>query len=110
REESIVPQQALALLNSQPVLDAAAAIERVLWNSLDFSAAGLEEGARDTAFIRHAFRVLLANEPGAGELDATQRAFAEWRALPEAQPDPGRHARINLVWVLINHNDFVSLR
>ncbi|MFM7159132.1 MAG: DUF1553 domain-containing protein, partial [Planctomycetaceae bacterium] len=110
REESIVPQQALALLNSQPVLDAASAIERVLWNSLDSTAAGLEEGARDTAFIRHAFRVLLASEPGAGELDATQRAFAEWRALPEAQPDPGRHARINLVWVLINHNDFVSLR
>jgi hypothetical protein len=54
--------------------------------------------------------VLLASEPGPGELDATQRAFAEWRALPEAQPDPGRHARINLVWVLINHNDFVSLR
>ncbi|MFM8220998.1 MAG: DUF1553 domain-containing protein, partial [Planctomycetaceae bacterium] len=79
REESIVPQQALALLNSQPVLDAASAIERVLWNSLDSTAAGLEEGARDTAFIRHAFRVLLASEPGAGELDATQRAFAEWR-------------------------------
>ena len=110
REESIVPQQALALLNSQPVHDAAPAIERVLCNSLGSATGRLEGEALDAAFIQHAFRVLLASEPGPGELDATQRAFAEWRALPEAQPDPGRHARINLVWVLINHNDFVSLR
>jgi hypothetical protein len=40
------------------------------------------------------------------------RALDEWKRLPEAVQggDPTAWARANLVWVLLNHNDFVTLR
>jgi hypothetical protein len=40
------------------------------------------------------------------------RALDEWKQLPEAKQDRDitLWARANLVWVLLNHNDFVTLR
>jgi len=111
REQSIVPQQALALSNSGLVQDAAPRIAV----RLERSANGLAgEAVGDEAFIRQAFRVLLDFEPGATEVDACRRALASWRALPEGPADsdgrPAGGARAGLVWALLNHNDFVTLR
>ena len=66
----------------------------------------------DEAFIRAAFLMLLANDPTAGELAASARSLDAWRKLPEAgQGDAAiSFARINLVWVLLNHNDFITIR
>lgn len=100
REQSVIPQQALALTNSALVLDAAAPI-----------AARLSQGANgagtldDTAFVRRAFGVMLGFEPKPAELAASLQALAAWRDQGSAEA-----ARAHLVWTLLNHNDFVTLR
>ena len=68
--------------------------------------------ADDESFARGAFLVLLAAEPTAKELAACSRALDEWRKLPEAGSGAAAtaFARANLVWVLFNHNDFVTIR
>jgi hypothetical protein len=108
REQSIVPQQALALTNSQLVLDAARPIAARLARELPT----LGESADDHGFVRAAFIVLLGIEPGHAEEAAMIRALDAWRKLPEAEPggDAALWARANLVWVLLNHNDFVTVR
>lgn len=109
REQSIVPQQALALINSQLVLDAAPLIATRLTREL--SATGHAAGD-DAAFIRLAFAMLLGAEPTEAELAASAQAIDAWKSLPEApQGDAASgFARGNLIWVLLNHNDFVTLR
>ena len=102
RDQSIVPQQALALTNSQLVLDSARPIaERLTKRSSD-----------DASFSQLAFRVILAAEPNAEELASSLQSLQAWRQLPEAGAGEGStaFARTNLVWVLLNHNDFVMLQ
>jgi hypothetical protein len=101
RNQSIVPQQALALTNSRLVHDSAPAI-----------AARLSGRQSDAEFVRRAFRVLLGTPPNPAELDAALGSLGEWRRL---NPSPGGgeaagRARAHLVWALLNHNDFVTLR
>ncbi len=108
REQSIVPQQALALTNSRLVLDAARPIAEQLTRKLST----LGGSTDDPAFVRTAFVVLLGAESSAAEAAAMTRALAEWKQLPEARQDSDATlwARANLVWVLLNHTDFVTLR
>ena len=108
REQSIVPQQALALTNSRLVLDAARPIAERLTGQLST----LGESTDDPAFVRTAFVVLLGVESSQAEAAAMIRALREWEQLPEAKQDGDATlwARANLVWVLLNHNDFVTLR
>jgi mono/diheme cytochrome c family protein len=97
RDQSIVPQQALALSNSQLVLDAAEQIAKQLTVT----------SADDATFIRNAFRVTVGFEPSQAEVEATEMALQSWRALPAKEID---NPLAKLVWALINHNDFVTLR
>ncbi len=97
RDQSIVPQQALALSNSGLVLDSAGPIAKRI------SSISSDEGS----FIRNAFKVVLGIEPKAAEIVACQQALASWRNESDVTDDS---ARSNLVWVLLNHNDFVTLR
>lgn len=102
RDQSIVPQQALALANSSLVRDMARAITTRIGNQLP-------NGAGEAAFLDAAFRLILGRPPAAAESAACAEAIAVWLALPEAaaQPQAGRE---NVVWALLNHNDFVVLR
>jgi Protein of unknown function (DUF1553)/Protein of unknown function (DUF1549)/Planctomycete cytochrome C len=95
REQSIVPQQALALSNSGLVLEAAGQIAKRL---------SIED---DAAFIRKAFRLLLGIAASDPEVKESELAIRAWRALPNATAEG---ARANFIWALINHNDFVTLR
>ena len=97
REQSIVPQQALALVNSSLVLDASPRIAQRL----------SQGAAEDAIFIRKALSVLLAIEAGDKEVTTAQRAFEAWRQLPDGSAD---NVRAHFVWALINHNDFVTVR
>jgi hypothetical protein len=100
REQSVVPQQALALTNSKLVYDGAQRI-----------AAQLQKVSDDTAFIRKAFLLITATEPDDGEIASCREALSDWRKEP-ANSDKARvdDARTNLVWALLSHNDFVTLR
>ncbi|MFN3648958.1 MAG: DUF1553 domain-containing protein [Armatimonadota bacterium] len=97
RDESIVPQQALALTNSALVLDTAGQIAE----RLSQGAAAADE----TAFIRRAFAAVLGSEASEAELAASRKALAAWRAQ-----GPAGAERKHFVWALLNHNDFVTLR
>ncbi len=97
RDQSIVPQQALALTNSELILEAAPAIAKELSHS----------DADDTKFVRRGFRVVLGIDPDQKEVDASVQALEKWRTdAAFAKEDP----RTLFVWVLLNHNDFVTLR
>ena len=97
RQESIVPQQALAMSNSQLVLDAAPKI-----------ATRLSQGIKgEDEFIRKAFLVLLGITANDAEMSACRKALQAWRKLPKSTPD---QARAQLIWALLNHNDFITLR
>jgi hypothetical protein len=97
RESSIVPQQALALANSRLVLDASARIaDRIGGDPAD-----------DDAFVRAAFRIVLGADPTTDEAATCLRTLADLRRLPGQKP---AQARAQVIWALINHNDFVTLR
>ena len=100
RERSIVPQQALALANAAIVHDAAAGI-----------AARLAVAAGDdTAFLERAFETILQRDPSADERAACEATLGRWRAVAKPAAGAADPARVLLVWALLNHNDFVTLR
>jgi hypothetical protein len=97
REQSIVPQQALALSNSALALESAEKIALRI----------TEIAPEEENFIRSAFRCVTAINPNEEELAASAAAIAAWQKLPG---ESKHSARVNFIWVLINHNDFVTLR
>jgi hypothetical protein len=101
RDQSIVPQQALALINSKLVLDAAKPIAERLMK---------ESPSDDASFIRQACLTILGEEPGDAERNAMIASMDAWKKLPEAADDAPGFARAQLVWVLLNHSDFVTIR
>ena len=117
RSESILPQQALALSNSAVGLSQS----RVLAGKLS------TEAPDGDKFIDLAFLQLFCRQPTTDEL-ATCREFLSTQAALFTEPaklsqfaggpaatvkpsaDPQQRARENLVHVLMNHNDFVTVR
>jgi hypothetical protein len=93
REQSIVPQQALALSNGKLALDASDLIAR-RFSDTD-----------DESFIKQAMLNLLAIDPSSKEIAACREALEDWR-----KSDAAPSARAHLIWSLLNHNDFVTLR
>ncbi len=96
RSESVIPQQALALANSPLALAQARLLARELSD---------EAGQADAAFLRAGFEQVLGRPPSAEELSVCARFLA----AQSATLSPPR-ARENLVHVLLNHNDFVTIR
>ena len=104
RAESIVPQQALALENSQLASSAANKIAQRL--------TARTPNSSDETFIRSAFLTILSAEPTSDESAACVVALAEMRAALQAKkvPDIEARTRQQLVQALLNHNDFVTVR
>ena len=104
RVESIVPQQALALANSKLALSMARRIASRLQEKLDSSA--------DEAFIKAAFETVLQVQPTQEEVAACQEMLEKSVAIlaSKQHPQPAVRARENLVQVLVNHNNFVTIR
>jgi hypothetical protein len=99
----VVPQQALAMTNSRLVLDCAKPIAAQISKAIPKSKANVD----DTEFIRDSFTLLLASTPTDTEQDDCTDALKQWRALPNISADDSRSY---LVWSLLNHNDFITLR
>jgi hypothetical protein len=91
RSHTIVPQQALALLNSTLAFDGAAALAETLSRAAGDPA----------AFVAAAFETVLSRPPTPPEAEAC----AAFLGSPE-----GAHARKNLIHALFNHHEFVTLR
>lgn len=105
RSESVVPQQALALANSELALTMA---RRVAAN---ITSAAVENSA-DDRFVTAAFEIVLCRQPTAQELAVCLDAMSETRSVLQGKsPDQiQQRSRENLVHALINHNDFITVR
>ena len=114
RTTSTVPQQALALANSELAVKHARLAARELSGKL---------GAEHEPFVQAAFAQVLSRPPSAEELAECVSFLQEQMKLygpsrnPAAvvderspSPDPTVRARENLVRVLMNHHDFVTIR
>jgi hypothetical protein len=121
RKESVVPQQALALMNSGLALDAA----RHLADALSRSIATQDAARATDQFITVAFETILARSPTDSELRACTMFLQQSReifsqsdnkfakggsAARQPSPQADIRARENLVHVLFNHNEFVTAR
>jgi hypothetical protein len=121
RSESVIPQQALAVANSSLSFSQS----RLLANRLSQAAGTGAEPDRE--FIQSAFEQILSRTPSAEELAMCEKflsgqasrladptkltTFAGGKKADVApSPDPRSRARENLVHVLLNHNDFVTIR
>jgi hypothetical protein len=108
RHETIVPQQALALINSGMVLtrssDIAAVIEREV---------GSVASCR-SAFVDSAFERIFSRAPTASErsecLSSLNQLASAFASEATSTATPEKRARSALVHVLLNHNDFVTIR
>ncbi|MGO9920074.1 MAG: DUF1553 domain-containing protein [Isosphaeraceae bacterium] len=129
RSESVVPQQALALANSSLCLEQARLVARSLTNDTERTAAHHRSNGHgpDAAFVRAAFERVLGRSPTSQEQAAcADYLIAQARRLSNRSrltpftagrassvlpaTDPAERAREDLVHVLLNHNDFVTIR
>jgi hypothetical protein len=119
RSESLVPQQALALANSSLALEQARLLARSLSQKVGTSNAA--------GFVKAGFEQVLSRPPTAEEAatcvqflheqttllasgnNLTTAGAAKVSPVPAAA-DPAERARENLIHVLMNHNDFVTIR
>ena len=104
RSESILPQQALALVNSGLALDLAEQVARRLGNELASST--------DESFIESAFQEILGMMPNEEERRLCQKLLVDTMVHlgDRSVSDPKERARRNLVQALFNHNDFITIR
>ncbi len=100
RTAAVLPQQALALSNSQLTLDLARKL-----------AAKLAPDADAAAFVTATFEQVLARSPSEGERNAAIRFLEKQAKLFEGDAkSAARRARESLVQALFNHTDFVTVR
>lgn len=107
RSESIVPQQALALANSEVSMQNAAKIASRITQTLPNSEQRL--------FIRTAIEIILGRLPVEHEEQYCLTFCEDLRTLLQseqsiADADIATRVRTRLVHSLLNHNDFVSIR
>ncbi len=118
RPESVVPQQALASVNSLLTLDAARRLARSLEQ---------RGGVQPDPFVRVAFETVLGLPPSPEELAASREFLSEQTALHrdpskltrfasrrettvDPAAEPAARARENFVHALLNHTEFVTIR
>ncbi len=123
RKESVIPQQALAVMNSALAQDHSRLIAETLSKAVG---AADDEPTRDR-FIANAFEHLLTRSPTSQEVERCRRFLREHQQLlasavtkttypgssgskraPAATP--ALRARESLIQVLLLHNDFVTVR
>jgi hypothetical protein len=125
RHETIVPQQALALSNSKMAFDRADEIAQVLTSQVgdgstaDFAIAAFElllgrlptEAERLAAIDGLERLTAIETADAASPKDATQTSTqAGAKAAGQGSTTPRDRARAAFVHVLLNHNDFVTIR
>ncbi len=108
RTSSILPQQALALANSELTRVQAEVLARQLGEKV------AADARPESAFVRAAFEQVLARPATAQEVEVSLVFLRQQLQLLEQAPskpaDPAARARADLVQALFNHNDFVTIR
>ncbi len=123
RSQSIIPQQALALTNSDFVHQRSADIVAA-WTSANAAKhSDREVTIADSVFIENMFERILNRRPAESEMARCLRFLDDQQNASEAagqsaggsagEPDQllaRQRARESLVRVLLNHNDFIAIR
>lgn len=118
RDTSVIPQQALVLANSKLSRRMSEALAEQVYQDLTRSRSEdteprLTEQAADESFVPAVFQRVLGRRPSKQEQFAC-REFLNRQSRPDEGSDvPAmkcQQARASLVHVLINHNDFVTIR
>ncbi|MBX3443780.1 MAG: PSD1 domain-containing protein [Planctomyces sp.] len=126
RSESIIPHQALAMANSRLSLEQARLLAERLWTAVSPAAESDDPGV-ETAYVTSLFEATLTRPPTVTEVQVCREFLASQRELlshPDAltsfvggaaegrepSADPAHRARENLAHVLLNHNDFATVR
>jgi hypothetical protein len=121
RVETVTPQQSLALANSPLALTASRKLAAELSGEVGAAA------EKDETFIAAAYERVLCRPPASDERDAcVEFLHSQAKLLTDAKnltpfvgtgtatvkpaADPRQRARENLVHVLLNHNDFATVR
>jgi mono/diheme cytochrome c family protein len=107
RTESIVPQQSLALANSKLVDEVSGPIANRI-------AEGCTANDHE-AFVRNAFAWILAGAPNQDEVDLLLQGMQKFRdsarsRLGSEESAIDTFARKEIVRILLNHNDFITIR
>jgi hypothetical protein len=103
RVSSIVPQQALALTNSELVHESSVAIVKAWQDS---------GGGSAEQFISYLFEQILSRQPTHAEIQVCLSALQKQQqlaTLPDA-PEANTRAHESLARILLNHNDFITIR
>lgn len=101
RHPSVMPQQALAMSNSDLPHRQAKHLAKIV---------GKECNGDETAFVRLAFKRILARVPSEPELQACLKFLMASPVANSNQPREASRPAENLMLVLLNHNDFVTVR
>jgi hypothetical protein len=113
RRESVVPQQALTLSNSALALSRSRLLARRLASSSDFVTAAFEQvlGRPPTAEERGRCDRFLAEQAALLKESTKLTPYPPGRdAVVPPATDAAQRARENLIHVLFNHNEFVTVR
>lgn len=107
RTRSVIPQQALALTNSELVHELSGQLAATLWRNL-----APEQQSQPQAFVTCAYEQILGRPPTAAETQACVEFLQPQVAAHEpagATVDATR-LREGLLRALLSHNDFISIR
>ncbi|MFM7591719.1 MAG: PSD1 and planctomycete cytochrome C domain-containing protein [Isosphaeraceae bacterium] len=105
RTRSIVPQQALAMVNSTLIQQQSGILAAKLWEKATKSETQREK--QNQAFIRLLFETCLSRQPMQAEAEKIQKFLAPGIT---GTPEEAAKARAGLVRVIFNHDDFLSIR
>jgi hypothetical protein len=110
RTTSVLPQQALALTNSELTRKQAGLLADKLWTQFET----LPAPACDGRFIQAAFEQVLSRAPSPQEQALSSVFLRRQEDLVRTGgapvPDPAARAREDLVQALFSHSDFVTIR
>jgi hypothetical protein len=106
RKVSVVPQQALAMANSELTLSQSRRLAQVL---------SATAGSDPAAYVASAFEQVLSRRATPAEAEESMRFLKSQEGLlasckEKLGVDPALRAREDLVHALMNHNDFVTTR
>ena len=103
RVSSIVPQQALALTNSELVHESSVAIVKAWQDS---------GGGSAEQFISYLFEQILSRHPTQAEIQVCLSTLQKQQQLATSpdSPEANTRAHESLARILLNHNDFVTIR
>ena len=104
RDTSVVPQQALALSNSQLSLTMSQVIADQIHSQ--------NKSNTFENFVKLAFETILCRFPSQAEIEACRSYSEELRELLQtnSKQEIDKRIRSRLVHSLLNHNDFISIR